>query len=338
VLARVLRVERASSVQAGKGIEEGFAEIDALVAENRANRDPELERRILRLRHQVGIELMSNRTTDPQWPDLTEAESPEITPAELTPERLRASMLRHGYLLIRGLLDPDEAHRLADEIEQAFQAHEAHEAGEEVSPALYEEFEPEPPFRLAQRGWVNTASGLWGADSPRVMFSALDAMERAGLRQLATEYLGERPAISVDKCTLRRVHPDFLPGNNYSAWHQDGAFLGDVRALNVWLALSRCGDVAPGLDIVPKRLDFIAETGSEGTAFSWSVSEKVAAEVAGDAGIQRPIFEAGDVMLFDELFLHSTAADPGMTQTRYAVETWFFGPSAFPGDYTPLAF
>jgi Phytanoyl-CoA dioxygenase (PhyH) len=331
-------VEHASSVQAGQGIEERFREIDALVEANRANRDPELERQILRLRHHVGIELMSNGTAVPRWPDIVDAASPEITPDELTPQRLRASMLRHGYLLIRGLLDPDEAHRIADEIEQAFQAFEAHEAGEPVPPALYEEFKPEPPFRLAQRGWVNTASGIWGADSPRVMFSALDAMDRAGLRQLATDYLGERPAISVDKCTLRRVHPDFLPGNNYSAWHQDGAFLGDVRALNVWLALSRCGDVAPGLDIVPRRLDFIAETGSEGTAFSWSVSEQVAAEVAGDTGIQRPIFEAGDVMLFDELFLHSTAADPGMTQTRYAVETWFFGPSAFPADYTPLAF
>jgi hypothetical protein len=55
-------------------------------------------------------------------------------------------------------------------------------------------------------------------------------------------------------------------------------------------------------------------------------------------GIKRPIFKPGDVMLFDELFLHSTAADPGMTQTRYAIETWFFGPSAFPSEYTPLAF
>ena len=64
----------------------------------------------------------------------------------------------------------------------------------------------------------------------------------------------------------------------------------------------------------------------------------MAEKCAGEVGIKRPIFEPGDVMLFDELFLHSTAADPGMTETRYAIETWFFGPSAFPDEYTPLAF
>ena len=46
-----------------------------------------------------------------------------------------------------------------------------------------------------------------------------------------------------------------------------------------------------------------------------------------DSGIVRPIFEPGDVLMFDELCLHSTALDPAMTKTRYAVESWFFGPS-----------
>jgi hypothetical protein len=27
-----------------------------------------------------------------------------------------------------------------------------------------------------------------------------------------------------------------------------------------------------------------------------------------------------------------------MTQTRYAIESWFFTPSAFPEEYVPLAF
>jgi hypothetical protein len=255
------------------------------------------------------------------------------------PEKERRILeLRHRAGIALGPQSTGAAERLADEIEQAFQAHEAHKEGGEALEAYYEEFNTEAGFQLGSRAWVNTASGLWATDSPRVMFSMLEAMDRAGLQRLATGYLGERPAISIEKCTLRRVNPDFLPGNNYSAWHQDGAFLGDVRALNVWLTLSRCGDVAPGLDIVPKRLDYIAETGTEGTAFHWSVAQDVAEKCAGEVGIKRPIFQPGDVMLFDELFLHSTAADPGMTETRYAIETWFFGPSAFPDEYTPLAF
>ena len=51
----------------------------------------------------------------------------------------------------------------------------------------------------------------------------------------------------------------------------------------------------------------------------------------------RPIFEPGDVLLFDELFLHATATSPEMDRPRYAVECWFFGPSAYPEGYAPLA-
>ena len=53
--------------------------------------------------------------------------------------------------------------------------------------------------------------------------------------------------------------------------------------------------------------------------------------------IMRPIFEPGDALFFDELFLHQTASDPSMPKPRFAIESWFFGGSAFPADYAPLA-
>jgi hypothetical protein len=183
-----------------------------------------------------------------------------------------------------------------------------------------------------EREWV-TDGGLWPADSPKLMFEMLEAFERNGLRQVIHDYLQEIPAISIQKCTLRKVEPD-----SGSGWHQDGAFLGDVRALNVWLSLSRCGDLAPGLDIVPKRLDEIVPTGTEGAIFDWSVSPTVVEEVAAPEGVVRPIFEPGDVLLFDEMNLHSTAADPSMPNPRYAIESWFFGLSGFPAEYVPLAY
>ena len=134
-------------------------------------------------------------------------------------------------------------------------------------------------------------------------------------------YLGEIPAISIQKCTMRKVEPD-----SGSGWHQDGAFLGEVRALNVWISLSRCGDLAPGLDIVPKRLDEIVPTGTEGAIFDWSVAPRRGrAGRRRQTGVVRPIFEPGDVLLFDEMNLHSTAADPSMPNPRYAIESWFFG-------------
>jgi hypothetical protein len=320
-----------------------LAEAAELAAQNRERRDPELERRILRLRHRAAVALSDDGSSTPRYPEpdfasLPEGDLPEVTPAEVTPELLRGAILRNGALLVRNLVDADEAVRLVREIDRAFAAREAQLAGEDSDDGYYREFVADPPFALTERGWVTSASGIWAADSPAVMLDVLNTFERSGLTKLATGYLGERPAISVNKCTLRRVRPDIYGGQQVSGWHQDGAFLGDVRALNVWLSLSRCGDVAPGLDIVPRRLDHIEPTGTEGATFDWSVSQSVAEEAAGGVAIQRPVFEPGDVMLFDELFLHATAADDEMRNTRYAVESWFFGPSAFPEGYAPMAF
>jgi hypothetical protein len=143
--------------------------------------------------------------------------------------------------------------------------------------------------------------------------------------------LGEAPVISVQKTTLRKADPS-VPG----AWHQDGAFMGDVRALNLWLSLSRCGDESPGLDIVPRRLDSFVSAQTDEAVLSYQVSQRMAEEAAGDKPIIRPIFEPGDALLFDDLFLHQTASDPAMPKPRYAVESWFFGGSSFP-DYAPIA-
>ena len=112
--------------------------------------------------------------------------------------------------------------------------------------------------------------------------------------------------------------------------------MGDVRALNLWLSLSRCGDESPGLDIVPRRLEDLVKSGGDDVFLSYQVSDATAAQAAGDKGIMRPIFEPGDALLFDDLFLHKTASDPAMPRPRFAIENWFFGASAFPLEYAPL--
>ena len=147
-------------------------------------------------------------------------------------------------------------------------------------------------------------------------------------------HLGERPVLAAKKFTLRRV-----PLAQTADWHQDGAFLGrDIRAVNVWVALSPCGEDSPGLDVVARRMPDIAPTGTEGAWFDWSVGAPVVDRVAEGAPIQRPIFEAGDAMLFDDMLLHRTAIDPEMTRERYAIESWFFAPSRYPGDQIPVTF
>lgn len=313
--------------------------IEILTQANRTARNPEIERRLRHIRCLAGTEMLSNPLTEPRFPEPAselpspgpQSRVPEVGPGELDAELLRAAILEHGCLLVRGLIDEGQARQMAEGIDRALETHAGLGRGESDPDGYYDELVIEPP--VIGRPWVTNNGGILAADSPRLMFEMLECFEWAGLRSVIESYLGEPPAISAEKCTLRRATAEGL-----KAWHQDGKFLGDVRALNVWLSLSRCGDVAPGLDIVPRRLDQHAESGGEGSIVHIEVSQALAEDLAGEVGVVRPIFNPGDALLFDELFLHSTGSDPEMPAPRHAIESWFFGPSAFPEDYVPIAF
>ncbi len=331
-LLRSRRTRAADELEAAGDLAGAIEELSRV---NRDHRDPAHERRLIELRHRAG-ELM---VAAPGAPAEYVAPSSgalfgggglaEIEAADLSAPLLREAVLTKGSLVVRGLVPRDEALRLADEIDRAFAARED---GSGADDALYEEFStPEHPG-FVERGFTAETGGMWTVDSPKLAFEVLDLFERAGLRAVLTDYLGGRPAISAQKGTLRKVERARV------GWHQDGRFLGEVRTMNVWLSLSRCGDVAPGLDLVPRRIEEIVPTGTEGADFDWSVARSVAESYAGSEGIVRPIFEPGDAVLFDELCLHGTAVDEGMPNPRYAVETWFFAPSGFPGEYVPLLF
>lgn len=320
--------------------EQLFGEIERLTQANRANRDRDAERELLRLRHIAGIRLLIGNGAKPEHPSpdfdhLPEAEPlPEFQREEVTPELLRAGILRDGCLLVRGLIDRDEALRFADQIDRSFAERERLEAGESPAEGYYEEFQARHPFEIAEgaRIWVKEGGGVLAPDAPMLTYEMLEMFEAAGLPRLIGDYLGERPMISLQKTTLRKAEPHVG-----GAWHQDGAFMGEVRALNLWVALSRCGDEAPGLDIVPRRLEELAATTTDEAVLSYQVSRSKAEEAAGDKQILRPIFEPGDALFFDELFLHATGSDPSMPKPRFAIESWFFGGSAFPAEYGPIA-
>lgn len=317
-----------------------LAGIRHLVAVNRGERTLAVERQLLRLRHLAGVRLLDRAPADPQFPppafdQLPQfgGELPEIPAAQLTPELVRAGILRDGCLLVRGLVDRDEALRLAMGIDRSFDEREHHDAGEPVAKGFYEEFVQHPRFDpYLGRPWIKMGGGVYAADSPVLSFEMVDVLQRSGVPQLVSGYLGETAVISVHKTTLRRAEPT-VPGT----WHQDGKFMGSVRSLNLWLSLSHCGDDAPGLDIVPRRLDRHVTTQTEEATLDTQVSQTKAEEAAGERGILRPSFKPGDALLFDELFLHKTASERSMTRPRFAIEIWFFGTSGFPETYAPIA-
>jgi Phytanoyl-CoA dioxygenase (PhyH) len=337
----MFRLKRGPSVDEPlpEGRDELFAEIEDLTAANRKRPARRIERRLLNLRHAAGIQVLDTSPgaadyVKPAFERLPEGDPlPEIAGADVTPELVRAGILRDGCLLVRGLVDREEAERFAKVIDRTFAARDKSVDGARHDGGYYEEFRPDERFeQLIGRPWLRRGGGVLAADSPVGSFEMLELLGRAGVTGLVESYLGEAPLISVQKCTLRKADPA-VPG----AWHQDGYFLGDVRSLNLWLSLSHCGDDAPGLDIVPRRLEELVPTGDEGPGRELVVAHDTAVATAGDTPIMRPTFEPGDALFFDELFLHQTGVEPTMPKPRFALESWFFGSSAFPGDYAPLA-
>ena len=321
--------------------------VDLVHLANRALHSPRLEHRLVELRRDAmkgGEPAPGREAWPPEVPDVFGGDGiPEVTGDELTSEALAAGIVHHGALLVRNLVPPSWVERLTGDIDQALAGHDRWR--ETKDPADSEPWfvpfsgggEPADEHALMfARRWTRSGGGAWFVDSPRACFDVLEAYEEVGLRRIIGEYLGERPAFNVKKSTLRCTPVDL----NGADWHQDGAFLGEgIRTMNVWLALTPCGGYdadAPGLDVVPRRLDEIQETGTRGAWFEWSVSQEIVDELTVDAPVVRPMFQPGDALLFDEMNLHRTALEPDMATPRYALESWFFAPSCYHDDELPL--
>jgi hypothetical protein len=90
------------------------------------------------------------------------------------------------------------------------------------------------------------------------------------------------------------------------------------------------------MDMVPRRMTDIVPTGTEGALMSWTVSQILVEDAAGDTPPVRLQFREGDAIIFDEMNLHRSAVSPGMTKDRFAIEAWFFAPSCYPIEQLPI--
>jgi Phytanoyl-CoA dioxygenase (PhyH) len=316
--------------------------IETLRLANRDSPSAAVERRLAQVRY-AAFDQLERRSAFDRWPvRLPEVDTrgaaclPEVTRAELDAETVRRNILTHGGLWVRGLLDEKQVAAFVAGIDKALRVRDE---GPGARPAAHDDQSwfaalplPAEEARSLGRNWVAGSGGVLAVDSPRLLFQLFETFEEVGLRQVVADYLGERPVLSANKCTLRRV-----PLTASADWHQDGAFLGrGIRALNIWTALSDCGVDAPGMDLLPRRLDHIVATGTGGAIFDWAVGPAVVEQLAADAPVVRPEFRAGDAVLFDDLYLHRTAVEPTMTRPRYAIESWFFAPTSYPTGQVPL--
>src|ERR1700730_15474495 len=229
-----------------------------LSASNRHRHDAENEVLLVRLRHQAFAQVGRGHPRTP-WPPVVADPFPEVTGyppevmcSQLAPEILGGAVLHHGCLLVRGLIPESQVTQLIADTDLAFEAHRAHSRGAPPSETCpwFVPLDPDPGYaRLddAQRQFHTEAGAVLAGESPRALFDIIDAYEQNHVINTIEGYLGERPAISLNKCVLR--HTGFTKSPAFPTWHQDGAFLGEgVRAIDVWLSLSHCGDntEAPG--------------------------------------------------------------------------------------------
>ena len=314
-------------VHAGRAIEA----VDELSAHLRVQRDPEVERRLVAVRHQAFGQLPTG-DGHPTWPrrlaDPFPGESgiPTTTSEHLDADVLGGALLHHGCLRVDGLLAADEVARMVELIDAAFDEREraaAHTGG-----ATYVPFElgRERAAGFGHDGFVRVV------DVPAAAFELVELFTSSGVRRTVTDHLGERPAMIANKWVLRRS-----PSGKIGAdFHQDGAFLGTgIRTVDCWIALSDCGPGTdrPAIEVVPRRFPLL-EAG-DAAAFSWSLHPDTVRSAMPDAEVATPTFGAGDALFFDELLPHRTSMGTDLRE-RYAIESWFVAPSSYPDRHVPV--
>lgn len=201
---------------------------------------------------------------------------PAIDVHELTIEALASAMYNHGALIVRNMIAAKRCKTLCDQIDRVM---------EEAAGCL--SWTQSPPSKVSKSAglfslmpnleqyakpkdiWMMQHTGsAWTFFSPEILSSLLELFDTLKLRNLLTGYFEDEPCLSFLKSVLRRVERLDNPAD----WHQDGSFMTtDIKSINLWVALSECGagTNCPGIDLVPERLHYIVETGTNGASFDW---------------------------------------------------------------------
>jgi hypothetical protein len=323
--------------------------VDALRLANRHERSNETDRKLVQLRHDAFLEV--DRPRPPTaWPPTLRDPFPQTTDLvemhadALTPAVVGGAILHHGCVLVRGLLPRDVAARLAAQTDLAFEAQErwrrnVESGGDDRATAdpWFEPFTPDPryaidPLHLPLSRMNRDSCRVLLVDSPPAMFEVLEALERVGMHRLLTAYLGERPVMTVSRSVLRRLpqQPRAL------GWHQDASIFGrPAPSLNCWIAFNDCGDDAPGIEVVPRRVDHVLDVPANRALSRAGVAmEPPSAPLRGVA----PVFAPGDALIFDDLLVHRTTMHARMKRTRYSMENWCFTAEGLPPHNAPIVF
>ena len=166
----------------------------------------------------------------------------------------------------------------------------------------------------------------------------LDAAIVAGMllrgeaRAFCENRLGDALACDLDQCWIRRQYAPqrYPPGHAPHAWHQDGALAFDflrqppgegadglLKMVTCWIALTPCGDDAPGLELA--RVETTA-----------LLAPHALQDAASANALERPVMAAGDCLVFGGGVLHHTHVAPTMRSDRTSLEIRLFDANRLP--------
>jgi Phytanoyl-CoA dioxygenase (PhyH) len=282
---------------------------------------PDESLRLARMRLEAGRWMVTTATRErPFVPDADRfagmVDLPEIEHRDLDVEQLAGGLLFHGALVVRGFLTQDEVALLQGHLDSMLAARDSTVA-------------------------EGAALG-YSAVSPPALADLLAIYRSRGFSDTLRTYLGGRPVMHAHRIKLKRNVREFgLP------WHQDGAyFLGRCQAVNAWVALTEVGANCPGLDIVPRRQDEVLGFTPEmlasldrqpELAYLKDRSPQRLSDILDTTRESTPILQPGDAVMFDEMTLHRTGTVPWNVPSRDVALTWFFAPSRYPRNGSPVA-
>ncbi|NND69629.1 MAG: hypothetical protein HKN19_18705 [Halioglobus sp.] len=338
------RLRRAEKL-AGKG-DRGRA-IEYLLTRNEGRNRAALERALVDLLLEGETETQSRdlaRTKPGDVLTVQPGEVPEIPAAELSAAVLHEAIGKAGHLIVRGLFAEADVTRLRDCIDHALDSRYA--VSSQARPPADDDpwYYPSPKFpgmhegfsQLAHQKQYGRTGSMMVIDSPRGTSATLEFFRKYGMKALLEDYFGEPSVIATRKWTFRLVEPKEIKRNWIGGgWHQDGQFMGEgVNALNLWAPLSDCGDDtdAPGIALLPRRLNRVLEYGTHEAKIEWMVGPELVRELAAETPVVTPHFNAGDALFFDQFSLHRSGHVPGKRRQRYALESWFYGRSGTGGN------
>ena len=243
---------------------------------------------------------------------------PEVAAGDLDLDTLIAGVQGHGCLIVRGLFDESTCAGLRERIDLALQHFAARDRALDPqwhTPLSDLNGNPVSPVYRAN-GYVSFQGQVSVADTPAAADYVLSAFDTAGVPDLVRSYLGEEPALTLEKWVLRRVPRIRTPAGTRTvpSWCRHPHAEPVDRAVRLW------GDRL----WTRHRRQAVQRHRPHGCVLRLGCRRGRRHRTAGDKPIVSPVFEPGDAVFFDQFLLHRTGIKPGMTEDRYALESWFF--------------